>query len=43
MKGIYKWTNLINNKAYIGKSVNLKARFREYKYEVKKEKTRPIM
>lgn len=28
--GIYKWTNLINGKSYIGSSVNLYCRFRDY-------------
>lgn len=43
MKGIYKWTNLINNKVYIGKSVNIPKRLREYKYEVEKNNSRPII
>lgn len=43
MKGIYKWTNLINNKVYIGKSVNIPKRLREYKYEVEKNNQRPII
>jgi len=28
--GVYKWTNLINNKQYIGSSENLKIRFSQY-------------
>ena len=28
--GIYRWTNLINGKSYIGNSANLNRRFREY-------------
>ena len=28
--GIYRWTNLTNGKSYIGSSVNLSRRFREY-------------
>ena len=28
--GIYMWTNLTNNKKYVGSSVNLKRRFLEY-------------
>lgn len=28
--GIYRWTNLINNKSYIGSSVNLTNRFYDY-------------
>ena len=43
MKGIYKWTNLVNNKVYIGKSVNIPKRLREYKYEVEKNNQRPII
>ena len=43
MKGIYKWTNLINNKVYIGKSVNIPKRLREYKYQVEKNNQRPII
>lgn len=31
MIGIYKITNLINNKVYIGQSTNIKRRFREHK------------
>jgi excinuclease UvrABC nuclease subunit len=28
--GIYRWTNLINNKSYVGSSTNLGKRFRNY-------------
>jgi hypothetical protein len=28
--GVYRWINLTNNKSYIGSSVNLAKRFREY-------------
>lgn len=28
--GIYRWTNLLNNKTYIGSSINLGGRFRDY-------------
>ena len=28
--GIYKWINVINNKSYIGSSINLGRRFKEY-------------
>jgi hypothetical protein len=30
--GIYKWTNIVNNKNYIGQSINLHHRFIKYKY-----------
>lgn len=43
MKAIYKWTNLQNGKVYIGKSVNITKRLREYRYEVKKGNQRPII
>lgn len=43
MKAIYKWQNLINNKVYIGKSVNVAKRAREYRYELEKGSTRPII
>lgn len=32
MKGIYKFTNKLNNKAYIGQSINLEKRYKEHKY-----------
>jgi hypothetical protein len=28
--GVYRWTNLINNKSYIGSSINLGSRLRDY-------------
>lgn len=28
--GIYRWTNVVNNKTYIGSSINLSRRFKEY-------------
>ena len=43
MRAIYKWTNKINNKVYIGKSVNLAKRLREYRYEIKRGNDRPII
>ena len=43
MKAIYKWTNLINGKVYIGKSVDVAKRIREYRYEVKRQSKRPII
>ena len=43
MKGIYKWTNLINNKVYVGKSVDISKRLQSYKYEVNKNNARPII
>lgn len=30
--GIYKWTNILNNKSYIGQSKDLNERFTKYKY-----------
>ena len=36
MKVIYKWTNLVNGKVYIGKSIDIAKRLREYRYEVKR-------
>jgi hypothetical protein len=29
--GIYKITNLVNSKAYVGQSVNIKMRWKQYK------------
>lgn len=43
MKGIYKWTNLINNKIYIGKANNIASRIRGYRHEVNKGSQRPII
>lgn len=43
MKAIYKWTNIQNNKIYIGKSVDIARRLRNYRDEVKKNKQRPII
>ena len=43
MKAIYKWTNTINGKVYIGKSVDIAKRLREYRYEVNRGTTRPII
>lgn len=43
MKAIYKWRNLINNKVYIGKSVDIAKRIREYRYEINRGHTRPIV
>lgn len=43
MKAIYKWRNLINNKVYIGKSVDIAKRVREYRYEINRGHTRPII
>lgn len=28
--GLYRWTNVVNNKTYIGSSINLSRRFKEY-------------
>lgn len=33
--GIYMIKNLVNNKVYIGQSINIKKRFREHKYNLK--------
>lgn len=35
LSGIYKIVNIVNNKAYIGSSVNLKARLSKHYYELK--------
>lgn len=43
MKAIYKWTNLQNEKVYIGKSVNIANRARQYRYEVNRGSNRPII
>lgn len=43
MKVVYKWENLLNNKIYIGKSVDIAKRLREYRYEVNRGHTRPII
>ena len=32
MQGIYKITNIINNKSYIGKSNNIEKRFKEHQH-----------
>ena len=42
--GIYKITNLINNKSYIGKSINIEMRFIAHrtKYNWDKEKNKPL-
>lgn len=32
MKGIYKFTNKLNGKVYIGQSINLEKRYKEHKY-----------
>lgn len=44
MIGIYKITNLINNKVYIGKSVNIERRFAQHKspYEWNRHKESPL-
>lgn len=43
MKAIYKWQNRTNGKVYIGKSVDIAKRIREYRYEVNHGSTRPII
>ena len=44
MIGIYKITNLINNKIYIGKSVCIERRFAQHKspYEWQRQKDSPL-
>ena len=37
--GIYKITNLINGKVYIGQSINIEDRWKQHLYQSKKEKT----
>lgn len=37
MVGIYKITNLINHKIYIGQSTNIERRWKEHKYRTNKE------
>lgn len=39
-KGIYKWTNKINNKSYIGKSTNIVRRKSEHLYTLRNNKHR---
>lgn len=43
MKAIYKWTNLINGKNYVGKTIDVASRVRGYRKEVNKGTTRPII
>jgi len=43
MQGIYKWTNLINQKVYIGKALDIQNRIRGYRAEVIKNSPRPII
>ena len=40
---VYKLTNNLNNKIYVGQSVDLRKRISEYKNADKKHSTRPIM
>ena len=40
---VYKLTNNLNNKIYVGQSVDLRKRISEYKNADKKQSTRPIM
>lgn len=39
MTGIYKITNLINNKIYIGQSTNIQNRWEEHKFYSSNEHT----
>lgn len=43
MQAIYKWTNNLNNKVYIGKAVDVAKRLRGYRHEVNRGHTRPII
>lgn len=43
MRAIYKWTNLQNNKVYIGKAVDIAKRLRGYRSEINKGGQRPII
>ncbi|MDY0199215.1 MAG: GIY-YIG nuclease family protein [Tenuifilaceae bacterium] len=43
MQGIYKWTNLINNKVYIGQASDIARRVRGYRSELNKNSQRPII
>ena len=36
--GIYKITNLVNGKCYIGQTINFKARFKDHKIRLKNNK-----
>lgn len=36
LPGIYKWTNKLNGKVYIGKSINLRKRCHKYLYKINK-------
>ena len=38
MIGIYSITNIINNKKYIGQSIDIKCRIRNHKYELRHNK-----
>jgi len=40
--GVYKITNLINNKCYVGSSINVKGRFTQHKNQLKKNKHHSI-
>lgn len=44
MIGIYKITNLINNKCYIGQSIHIEKRFAQHKspYEIERDKEKPL-
>lgn len=44
MIGIYKITNNINNKSYIGQSIQIEQRWKEHKlkYNWEREKTKPL-
>lgn len=43
MSGVYKFTNKTNGKTYIGKSVNLRRRFADYRGDITKGKKRFIL
>lgn len=42
IQGIYKIVNKINNKIYIGQSVDINARFSQHKYTIKKNINHPL-
>ena len=42
IQGIYKIVNTVNNKVYIGQSINIERRFREHKRNFKKDLNFPI-
>ena len=43
MQGIYKITNISNDKVYIGQAVNIKARFSKHKWALRNNKHHSIL